>query len=213
MPFYSRPAGVTKNWPMVFRNEPHHAVKFGRAWQEFLFGLNRSPDALEDYKDFLAYTKSDVAMFNGTGIFDTNGIQRAHDYIGNTGIGLPDPKQFTLIFGRNVLCGEEVTLTERQGALVAGTRALKVETLNAPDPRVTYATHPHLVHVANIIVNIYAPKYDGLRMVNAFPMRGGRMGYPVYFPVASDGRQMYYPLNRLARVRQGAPLPTPYNPA
>jgi len=210
MSFYSRPAGTDANWPMVFRLEEHHYTLLNQAWQWFWYRLNTSNDTPRDLQAWLAYTETSKAVTNGRGIMDADrGIQIGRDYIHNTGVGLVLPAIATLIFGRNVLCGREILLTERQGNLPPGTWALKVETMRIPDSGVTHDSHPHLVHVANIITNILAP--NGLRQVNAFPERGGRDGYPVYVPVISS-RNVYYPLDRLEKLPLGAALPAVYNP-
>lgn len=213
IPLYNRPAGVG-NWPMVFRLEEHHYTLLNSAWQRYWYGLNTSTNPIKDRQAFLAYTETSKAVTNGRGIMSINkttgeATQIGRDYIHGTGVGLPLPAIATLIFGRNVLCGEETVLTTRQGALLAGTRVLKVETMRVPDSRVTYDSHPHLVHKANIITNASGP--DGYPKVNPFPERGERQGFSVYIPVVSS-RQVYYPLDRLEKLPMSAPLPNPYNP-
>jgi hypothetical protein len=207
MSFYTRPAG-DGNWPMVFRLEEHHFTKLTRQWQEFWFSLNRSDNFKNDYRAFLAYTDNNKAFTNGHGIIN-HGEQMCADFIGMRGLTLPLPAIATLVCGRNVLCGEEVKLTERQGDLHRGTWALKVQTLRSPDYSITRATHPHLIHIANTITMTVAP--NGLRQCNPFPERGGRDGYDVFYPVVSS-RQVYYPMNRLEKLDIGGKLPEPYNP-
>jgi hypothetical protein len=197
--------------PMVFRMEEHHYVTLTKEWQELWFGLNRSGDWSADHKAWLAYTESSRAFTNNNGIYDwsVSDEQLRADYIGGTGLDLPDPKMATLICGRNVLCGVEMVLPFRVGYYPAGTQVLKVETIRDPSIKVTRETHPHLVHVANIILEQLAP--NGLRIVNAFPQRGGRDGYPVYYPVISN-RDVYYRLDQLEKLPLGSPLPPYYNP-
>lgn len=138
-----------------------------------------------------------------------NTKQICRDYTNNTGLNLPYPAMATLICGRNVLMGTEMVLTQRQGAYLAGTPVLKVETMKSPDFNVTRETHPHLVHIANVITTNIAP--NGLRQVNAFPQLGGRSGRPVMYPVLSS-KDVYYRLDRLRKMDIGEELPSPYNP-
>jgi hypothetical protein len=212
MPFYSRPAGEG-SWPAVFRLEEHHFVTLTKEWQEVWFGANRSDDWNADYKAWMAYTESSRAFTNGNGILEfdiRDGDQQIRrDYIGDTGKTLPDPKIATLVTARNVLCGEEEKLTQKVGKIPSGTWVLKVETMRVPDLTITRQTHPHLIHVATIILNKNAP--NGLRQINPFPQRGGRAGYPVHYPVVSN-KQVYYPLDQLEKLKIGDPLPPVYNP-
>lgn len=212
MPFYSRPAGEG-SWPAVFRLEEHHFVTLTKEWQEVWFGANRSDDWNADYKAWMAYTESSRAFTNHNGILEfdiKHGDQQIRrDYIGNTGKTLPDPKIATLVTARNVLCGKEEKLTQKVGKIPSGKWVLKVETMRVPDLTITRQTHPHLIHVATIIVNKNAP--NGMRQINPFPQRGGRAGYPVYYPVVSN-KQVYYPLEQLEKLIIGDPLPPVYNP-
>lgn len=205
---YNRPAG-DGSWPMVFRLEPHLPLIMDESVQKFWYWLNLSTanNPRDDKKDWQAYLKDNTAFTNGTGILSRENEQIRRDYINATGLTLPLPKKWPLVCGRNVLRGVETKLAERQGNLLAGTWALKLEHLWKPDYSASRKTHPHFIHIANIITSNIAP--DGLMAVNAFPQRGGREGYPVYYPVIAI-HQLYYPLDRLAKVSQ---VPEPYNPA
>jgi len=210
---YTRP--TPGNAPCVFRLEEHHFTRLDRAWQEYWFSLNRGPHLRTDWEAWISYTGNNRAVTNDHGIYDfmptTGGrIQVGKDYIGMSGMDLPDPAIATLIFGRNVLCGREMVLTDRVGPLAEGTWVLEVETMRAPDMSITHQTHPHLVHIMNVIMA--DALVNGLRQVNPFHELGGRQGQPVYMPVISS-RQMYYPLDRLRKLPLGSELPSVYNPS
>jgi hypothetical protein len=212
MPFYTNrdeTAKILSGAPAVFRLEEHLPILLNRARQEFWFNLNRSDNWSADYKAFLNYTEAHKAFTNNNGIYDNN-RQIRRDYVGGTGATLRDPKVYPLVCARNVLCGVEVKLSARVGELKPGTWALRVETVTT-GAKVTHATHPHLIHIAtNIMFYKYAP--NGLLQVNAFPERGGREGYPVYYPVWTGAAPIYYPMNMLDKLKIGDPLPSVYNP-
>lgn len=212
IPGYVRPAqGKLPGAPAVFRLEEHLPVVLSETRQRYWFNLNRSGDWGVDYRAFMQYTDSHKAFTNNTGILN-HGVQVGRDYVGNTGANLPDPKMFPLICARNVISGTEVKLMQKVGALRSGTWALRVNAISDFNEPITHDTRPDLIHVAtNILFNKKAP--DGYWQVNAFPERGGREGYPVYYPVFSNSKPLYYPLNQLKKLPLGSPLPSAYNPA
>ena len=200
--------------PMVFPIEPFHKIIMDRALQNLWFSLNRSGNWAADYKAWLNYTASNKAITNQSGIIASDSIggeQMSIDFIGNTGLGLQFPKIGTYVSGREINRGEEVKLTERQGNLFPGTWAIRMHTIRPGYYRgITREKHPEVVHILKIfITDNLAP--NGLRQVNADPARGGREGYPVYFPVISK-TQMYYPREKVAKMLEDEPAPTPYNP-
>lgn len=214
---YTRPSdGELRGKPGVMRLEEHHYTHLTEAYQWMWYRLN-NPTGFTEQKwqhAWLAYTESSRAYCNSGGIYDQdNDKYLARDYINNKGIGLKLPKIATLVTINNVLCGEEVLLTERQGELRAGTWALKVETIRAPMQGLSYKTHPHLVHKAVTIVETPASETDPLRRVNPFTDFDGRYsGVDVYIPVISS-KQVYYPLRRLKKLPIGSPLPPVWRPA
>ncbi len=146
------------------------------------------------------------------GIYDFDGDrQLCRDYINRTGLTLPYPKIATLVCARNVLCGEETTMPYNAGKIRKGEPVLKVETITKPVEGLSYATHPHLVHKATIIMDTPAP--NGLRRINPFVEFGGRYtGIDVHVPVISS-RPVYYHLRNLEKLPLGSPLPSVWNPA
>lgn len=210
MPFYSRPAGTGTGWPMVFRMEPYKGTKMYAALQWFWFRLNLTADTGKNIQAWNAYTKSGVAFNNGSW-----GVNVCRNYITSERLGVlsPYPQMGRLICGGNVITGIEMTLTKRQGALLKGTKVLKVSTIDVRKPLpagISYKTHPHLIHHATII----RPEREanGLKRVNPFPQLYGRDGVPIYYPVWSDG-DVYYPLRQLEKLPLNSPIPNPYNPA
>jgi len=212
---YERPSdGELRGKPAVFRLEEHHYTHITEGLQWLWFNLNRNPKFTDQKhrQAWLAYTESSKAFCNSGGIYDQDNDQYlARDYINNKGMDLKLPKIATLVCANNVLCGVEMTLTERQGPLVAGTRVLKVETIREPITGLSYETHPHLVHKACTIMDTPGP--NGLRKINPFPEFGGRnTGVDVFVPVISS-RDVYYPLKNLEKLPLSQPLPPVWNPA
>ena len=210
MPFYNRPAGTASGWPMVFRLEPYQGTKLYSALQWFWFRLNLSSDTNKNVQAWNAYTADGVAFNNGSW-----GVNKCKNYITSErlGISYAYPQMGRLICGGNVITGIETTLTKRQGALLKGTKVLKVTTIDVRKPLpagITYLTHPHLIHHATII----RPEIEanGQKRVNPFPFLGGREGLPIYYPLWSDG-DVYYPMRQLEKLPINAPIPNPYNSA
>jgi len=210
MPFYSRPAGVLKGWPMVQRLEPWKGTKLYSALQWFWFRLNLTADTSKNVQAWNAYTADGIAFCNGSW-----GVDKCKNYITSERLGFQYayPQMGRLICGGNVITGEEMTLTKRIGELLKGTRVLKVATIDVRKTLpagMTYETHPWLIHHATII---RPEKEDnGLKRVNPFPQLGGREGVPIYYPLWSDG-DVYYPMRQLAKLAPNSTIPNPYNPA
>ena len=167
---------------------------------------------------FAQYTGAEVAFTDG------HDSDEYADYINRTNLKNPTIAIEYITCGGNVLLGRK---------LAADPRYVEVKYINATNPapfRMSYWTHPHLIHHATIISEVISTgPQKGKRYINPFPTFGGRNNstgiVPVYFPII--GLPIQSPTIEIRKLKLIPPdptgdfvinglrykLPNPYRPA
>lgn len=197
---YQLPKGVWRQFPEVFRLEPHHYTDLTEAWQLFCFDLliQSAGDIMTEMdirRKFRAVYKYDLAMTNDNGF--ENGDDPRADFINRVDLKQELPKIATLVMGGTVLSG-----------VIDGTDLI-VDTLdgNRPPPSgITRKTHPWLIQCGTNATLIKME--DGTFKVNKFTqLNGADVLYPIIARIT-----VRFPLSGLVELPIGAEAPSPYNP-
>jgi hypothetical protein len=146
-------------------------------------------------------------------IHNTQKVRDAANYITGERLDLPPPAlELKFGFAGNVVAGEEIISpgTSYTGFQI-GTPILHLESI---DPDNLIPVHLLPVWKKHHVATLTNTTFDGRRVMNPPPQMGTRTVfpyYPSYAPVI--GKDLYYPLSRLAKVPKGFKMPNPYWPA